>query len=573
MDILHKIINNKKLEPVIINPESKFIMVTYWWGNGNLNLNTQKPCRDELIEGQPLTKLPIKFEEMIENWKASCIKAGCNYLVQEYPEFAVPGGYQLAINAKPYFIKKALESANGRGVVYIDGDMTVNRYPSIFDMDNIDFMARGWNIDPRANFRYLSKTHNICFDPFVFETSGGTMYFGNTKNGYKLLDIWAYESSLPMNIGKADDRVLSIAVTAMKLYINMNILQLPMEYLWLTDKYEPEKKEYMYLHKVHYDRDNIVFEHAACLTSEEKAVEQGAAANRQPKFYDKLVEDIMDCQIEGGIFFEYIIFETLNQSEPWKKYLRYLYSAKLYKDDEGDIVHPYYQVPYKKVYGDSKNEIAEINIKKTKEYIEKFRGIKFSKNYIKIIYGKVFNYSNGIIYTPDIIPTILAMHYYKISVLYLPQKFDFTILKKVMASRHDYELALKINNDNEDYPEFDKESPIYLSCNSRILNHIIKMSSDIRELNKNLKSCVLFIQLIRCKFITNIKSSSNSRSRSRYASSTTKQVRSMDRTFNSINVLSKRSKDLKSSFSKLSLSNKKSVPVSFKKIESRITLI
>ena len=174
---LKQIIANKSLNPVIINEESNFVIITYWWGNGNINYNTQKPCRDELISGQSLIKQPIKFEEMIENWKKNCKNVKCNYLVQEYPEFAVPGGYQIAINAKPLFIKKALESCNGRSVVYIDGDMSVNKYPYLFDIKNIDYMARGWNIDPRANINYLKK---ICFDPFIFETSGGIMYFGNT---------------------------------------------------------------------------------------------------------------------------------------------------------------------------------------------------------------------------------------------------------------------------------------------------------------------------------------------------------------------------------------------------------
>ena len=32
------------LVPVIINPASKFVVVTYWWGKGRQNPNTQWPC-------------------------------------------------------------------------------------------------------------------------------------------------------------------------------------------------------------------------------------------------------------------------------------------------------------------------------------------------------------------------------------------------------------------------------------------------------------------------------------------------------------------------------------------------
>jgi len=45
---------------------------------------------------------------MIEKWQRECEKFNCNHMAVEYPEFALPGGYQLAINAKPLFIKKAL---------------------------------------------------------------------------------------------------------------------------------------------------------------------------------------------------------------------------------------------------------------------------------------------------------------------------------------------------------------------------------------------------------------------------------------------------------------------------------
>jgi hypothetical protein len=86
------------LKPVIINEESNFVVITYWWGRGNLNKNTQRPCPEDLQEGQQLDVPPIKFEEMIANWENACKKHKCNYLAEEYAEFAVKGGYQHAIN-------------------------------------------------------------------------------------------------------------------------------------------------------------------------------------------------------------------------------------------------------------------------------------------------------------------------------------------------------------------------------------------------------------------------------------------------------------------------------------------
>lgn len=41
---LSEIINRTNGQPAIINENSKFVVVTYWWGRGNLNQNTARPC-------------------------------------------------------------------------------------------------------------------------------------------------------------------------------------------------------------------------------------------------------------------------------------------------------------------------------------------------------------------------------------------------------------------------------------------------------------------------------------------------------------------------------------------------
>ena len=84
---------------------------------------------------------PIKYDEMITLWEDACKKSKCNFMAIEYPEFAEPGGYQLAINAKPLFIKKALEGVGKRSVLYIDGDMFIRKYPKLFDITDVDFMV------------------------------------------------------------------------------------------------------------------------------------------------------------------------------------------------------------------------------------------------------------------------------------------------------------------------------------------------------------------------------------------------------------------------------------------------
>ena len=144
---------------------------------------------------------------MIQEWEQECQKYNCNYLQIEYPEFAPRGAYQMAINAKPLFIRHALNLCGNRSVLYIDGDMFIRKYPAIFDMDNVDFMARGWNMDPRASYNIGSS---IVYDPYKFETSGGIMYYSQSPQSRELLDMWVIESGKERNMGKADDRILSL---------------------------------------------------------------------------------------------------------------------------------------------------------------------------------------------------------------------------------------------------------------------------------------------------------------------------------------------------------------------------
>eukprot|EP00912_Choanoflagellata_sp_UC4_P000125 UC4_evm1s81 len=250
-----------------------------------------------------------KFQDMITNWENECSKHNCNYLQIEYPDFTKPGGYQMAINAKPLFIRHALNLCDNRAVLYIDGDMFIRKYPHIFDMDNVDFMARGWNIDPRASYNIGSS---IVYDPYKFETSGGIMYYSQTPQSHELLDMWVEESGKERNIGKADDRILSLIFNSKKFLLNMNIIQLPIEYLWLTLDYDDrmlnlEISDGGYDWDIDAMKDSIIVEHPECLTSEDTAAGAGASSDRNPMFHSFLdAEESIDPVSEE--FYEYLFF-------------------------------------------------------------------------------------------------------------------------------------------------------------------------------------------------------------------------------------------------------------------------
>jgi hypothetical protein len=549
-DKIQKLIENKNLnitEQNFINKNSKFIIITYWWGRGRINSNTQVPCKElhylgynwQLKDGKKLKKEPDTFDNMIKKWENYCISNNCNYFSQEYPEFTEPGGYQLAINAKPLFIKKVLDTLKNMGkedisVVYIDGDMTVNKYPHIFDMKNVDYMARGWNIDPRSNVHYKTAP---CFDPFTFETSGGIMYFANNDYARTLLNMWNKWSFMKKFEGKADDRILSMLINSKQLYVNFNILQLPMEYLWLTDAYQPQDERDEYLDQKHFNRKDIIFEHPACLTTEESAREQGAANDRQPAYYDKLVENNVECQSEGGILNEFIVFDTLAQATEWNKYLQYISSddASLGKNNEGEHIIPYYIKKFKESWG-NKTDFAIKNtekLQKIKNYLKENTDIDKYDLFYLIYDSEKIEINKDKIYIKkesQIIFYILTLLDLKKMVIYIPNKYIINnipafnnlktgtsptklktnssslsniSLKNILKNKDKYELICNIKNHELQYPIIDEKNPIFFHHTSTKLYKLLRMSKNISEFNVYLKQCALYVQLIRCKFITN----------------------------------------------------------------------
>lgn len=327
---------------------------------------------------------PLKFEEMIAKWEGECAKFGCNYLAVEYPEFAAPGGYQLAINAKPMFIKKALELCGNKAIVYIDGDMYIRKYPQIFDIQDVDFMARGWWIDPRSSYK---SEESIIYDPYTFETSGGIMYFSQSSQSKFLANKWIEVASMPSQAGKADDRVLSLVFNSQKMLLNMKIIQLPIEYLWLSLDYDERLSESLYNYNTKKMRETIYVEHPECLTTEETAAGAGASSDRTPKFYDFLGDYLVPV---SEVVHEYLMFPSKEMSEAFKDYYNYMDGITYLDDGNEDLykkgfVHPehpdenespLYVVAYDKKLGSIKsiedesltyNQISELNMRRAQQ--------------------------------------------------------------------------------------------------------------------------------------------------------------------------------------------------------------
>jgi hypothetical protein len=547
---LEAIIASVPMIPTIVNPNSKFVVVTYWWGRGNLNRNTQRPCpeditdalkeifEEELIEedeefadiqkrfltvrdafraagrnatpgqtvdyrkiyderitylsnyfknpqtteamkraikpyedklrGRGEFKDPIKFEVMIENWKKSCAAAGCNYMAVEYPAFAKPGGYQIAINAKPLFIRKSLDVLNGRGAMYIDGDMIINKYPSIFDMPNVDFMARGWNIDPRSAF--LVYKDDVCFDPYIFETSGGTMFFANSPASKALLKKWEVTSNKPINKGKADDRILSLIFTSKGYIPYINTIQLPIEYLWLGELYTGT------IDPKDMSQSDIYIEHPECLTGEERAGEQASESvsnGRHPERYGPLVENRIECARRGGVFYERIFFPKKEMVSSFAPFLTYMKNAR--QPQTGKRL--FEVIDFDDGYG-RYNTIALQN-----------------REASKTVRVNIESNADTTLPIGTSIPVILA-HLMKGVDVKLGDIGQIPPLTECMVSQ-------KHHSNSADYPtriSVDIAQPMFFSAKNPILIQLLAMCKTLADINVHLEESYIFMSRIRWAF-------------------------------------------------------------------------
>jgi hypothetical protein len=439
-----------------------------------------KQVLDDLLRYQD----SIPYETMIANWEDACRKAGCNYMAVEYPEFAAPGGYQLAINAKPRFIQKALELCGTRGVLYIDGDMTINRYPTVFDMEDIDMAARGWNVDPRSSYRHAES---ILVDPYVFETSGGTMFFGATQEAQLLLRRWIDVSEMYSQWGKADDRILSLVFNTYRLLLPLKILQLPVEYLWLTLDYDDS------IEQKFQDREAIFIEHPECLTSEDTAAGQGASSSRTPKFY----EAIEYSYPRSEFLHEAVLFTTTEATEAFRPYLDYMKQARYFEDVEDPSLegeHPFHVIPFTEGFGPFQS------------VVEENRAAITALPPLGELTGEItVSESVGI-------PTLLQALQAGISVTYMPSTASAAYISSLQRARRNFPNIefMFVNKSRDTRPifffqsEFNTEEPAFFRP-SRHLILLLSMCRSLEDLSLLFNKGYQFLSRIRTHFLKRYK--------------------------------------------------------------------
>ena len=648
---------NANRAPVIKFPESNFVVVTYWWGRGNLNKNTMRPCPDERLEAiremnqedpeYPLNertdlshprvkaffenkewKEPITFEAMIQNWSDSCARSGCNSLEVECPEFAVGKMYQVAINAKCYFIQKALELCAPRGIVYIDGDMLVQRYPGVFDCPNIDFSARAWSYDARSSFMFrklvqadstsaarifrksagtllrkyesrfsvvikreqskpvaqqkytklldslrksignisksfkvsnitgaeiaqksvddLMKQYNwtttsdvinetiitvfnnikkyqpsgaVCFDPYSFETSGGTMYFGNTPMARNVLEQWKNLALEPMHAGKADDRILSLLIMKFHLLTNLNVIFLPIEYLWLSLNYE----NFMNKPK-NYLQGDIVFEHPECLTAEEAAADLGAAQSREPETYELYVSDETNCKRtykNNSQSNNIVSYKSLGKNRLYEK-------TYFQEEAHGETFQPFFR------YIMDLPQHAVDFIPRSAGFGE-FNSIVLRNEQLSRAHSSSNNIRNGLVYSSSI-PNILRHLREGQSVAHVPNGTKIhDIYQQYFEDEKNYELiAVNTANARSGQPEIEPEyrpifsisNPIIFKAGNTVLYDLLSICKSLEDLTEQFNSGYMFLHRIRCAWVPPIGRANRTQKRNSANTAAHKNARS-----------------------------------------------
>jgi len=459
---------------------------------------------------------PLLFEAMIEQWETACRNMNCNFLSVEYPEFAQPGGYQLAINAKPLFINKALELCGNRNILYIDGDMYIRKYPVIFDMRDVDFMARGWWIDPRSSWKMLLS---IMYDPYTFETSGGTMFFSQSRESKILIQKWIEESGKAYNIGKADDRILSLIFNTFKFLCNMKIIQLPIEYLWLSLDYDDRLLDELYDYDVSKMNEIICIEHPECLTTEDTAAGAGASSDRMPKYYSFIEYENLTPASE--LFHEIIFFPTPEMSESFKSYLTYMNSIN-YINDENEVLikkklvnpqnpleneQPLYVIKFDDGY-EKRNDIVTNNLKLSDQIdITTLNLIEIDGNTLEI------QNIDNIIPEENIIPLIIKILNQGKFVIYNPvnkNNYDKTYYDKLISKLDlykslDFVFTPQIDSYNfSDFfkPKIKTNLPLLFSPSNDILIKYLPMFTTLEDLSQQVNyGSYEFISRVRIGYL------------------------------------------------------------------------
>lgn len=210
-------LKNGIVKSKILNPDSRFIICSYFWGRNNINKNSIKG----MTYGQ-------QSDRLIEN----CKKLNLNYNIVEYPVFAEKKLYQLALGLKGEFIMKCLKEFPKYNVIFLDADLQILQYPHLFEID-ADCFFLNWN-----------EYDFDCYNPYQIELPGGILGFANTNNARTLLSI--LNNHMLHHLELAEDKSFSGIITRHFMNTYLRCVWLPSNYMYMFEhhKYDPTIGKY-----------------------------------------------------------------------------------------------------------------------------------------------------------------------------------------------------------------------------------------------------------------------------------------------------------------------------------------
>jgi hypothetical protein len=342
------------------------------------------------------------------------------------------------------------------------------------------------------------------------------MFFSSSFESKKLIELWIQTASQKSQEGKADDRVLSLVFNSYSVLNWIRIIQLPIEYLWLTLRYDEPILE-LYDYDVPKLKNSIIIEHPECLTSEETAADAGASSDRTPKYYTFIGEDYIVPVSEE--MHEYLMFPNKEMTKAFEDYYEFMNSTPYFNDGNEYLIqkkfvnlanpelneYPLYIMPYDKKLGDkpvyknengaySYNDISKLNFKRAANMVKKINELPFIKqngNVIEIVRNEKYNLKDS-----ELISLILGLE--NKTVIYNPinnEKYDVKyynkLIKNIDGLYKDLEFVFVPeikNNKFSDFfkPAIDLSQVMLFRGNNRIFKEFLSMFLSLDELSDKL---------------------------------------------------------------------------------------
>lgn len=213
-------LNGGIIQSEILNESSTFMICSYWWGKGNLNKNSVKG---------------LTYDQQVERLIDQCRKHKINYYFVRYPIFEQRGMYQIALGLKGEFIMRCLQQFPKYKIIYIDTDLQILKYPSLFDVD-ADCYFLNWN-----------EYDFDCYNPYQLELPGGILGFGNTHGARTMLSI--LNDYMIENLHLAEDKSFSGIITRHFMGTYLRCVWLPFNYMYMFSrhKYDPALGKYTHV--------------------------------------------------------------------------------------------------------------------------------------------------------------------------------------------------------------------------------------------------------------------------------------------------------------------------------------